>query len=242
MLQEKDIVVVGASAGGVQALRTLVAGLPADLRAAVFVVLHTSPLHKSTLAEILTRAGPLPAKHPKDGERIERGRIYVAPPNRHLVLEEDRVRVVFGPAENRFRPAMDPLFRSAASVYGPRVAGIVLSGTLSDGCNGLIEIKQKGGLTVVQDPKEAEFPQLPLNVLRRLDVDYILPAVSIAELLRTAIATPVEEESNRMTTNEPEPHFSGLTCPDCDGPIMEVNDGSVLRFQCIVGHAYSPTR
>src|SRR3954452_16430579 len=150
-LPTHDIVVVGASAGGVEALSTLVAELPRSLRAAVFVVLHVSR-GRSVLPEILTRAGRLPAVHPADWERIEYGRIYVAPPDHHMTLEQDTIRIVHGPSENGYRPAVDPLFRSAARAYGPRVVGVVLTGALDDGTAGLAAVKEAGGTAVVQDP------------------------------------------------------------------------------------------
>ena len=154
---DRDIVVIGASAGGVPALKKLAAALPRDFPAAMFVVLHIPPEPRSILPEILSRAGPLPAVHALDGAAFSRGRIYVAPPDRHLLLETNRLRVVFGPRENRVRPAIDPLFRTAAQALGPRVVGVIMSSTLDDGCNGLIEIKRHGGLAVVQDPADAEF-------------------------------------------------------------------------------------
>lgn len=182
-MEFRDIVVVGASAGGVRALQTLVLGLPANLQAALFVVIHTSPEYKSLLPEILSSAGLLPVSAAQDGDTIENGRVYVAPTDRHMVLEGRVVRVVFGPKENLFRPAIDPLFRSAASSYGHRVIGILLSGGLDDGCNGLLEIRKRGGLAVVQDPANAEVPYLPLNAIRQVDVNHVLPVAKIAEFL-----------------------------------------------------------
>ncbi|MDQ3997065.1 MAG: chemotaxis protein CheB, partial [Gemmatimonadota bacterium] len=148
----RDVVVVGASAGGIEALRELVAHLPADYPGAIFVVVHIPTDAPSMLPRILTRAGPLPAVHASDGDAIEGGRIYVAPPNHHLLLKPDAMWVGYGPKENGHRPAVDPLFRSAARAYGPRVVGVVLSGTLSDGSHGLRAVKAGGGTAVVQDP------------------------------------------------------------------------------------------
>src|SRR3954469_6718225 len=164
-MARKDIVVVGASAGGMAALEKLAAGLARDFGAAVFVVWHLSPGVSSVLAAVLSRAGPLPAEHPRDGDAIKPGRIYVAANDHHLLLERGYMRVTKGPKENRFRPAVDPLFRSAAYVYGPRVTGVVLSGALDDGTAGLWTVKLRGGLAVVQSPEEALHPAMPQNAM-----------------------------------------------------------------------------
>jgi two-component system chemotaxis response regulator CheB len=235
----RDIVVIGASAGGVRALQTLVRGLPVDLQAALFVVLHTPSGEKSLLPEILSHAGAIPALAAQEGSGIENGRIYVAPNDRHMLVERDRVRVVFSPRENLFRPAIDPLFRSAASAYGPRVIGILLSGTLDDGCNGLGEISRKGGLAIVQEPSEADFPQLPLNAIQRVNVNRVLPVAKIAALLAGEVTRSVAEEEISMASAKPGRHFDGITCPDCHGPIYE-DHGNGLRFRCVAGHSYSP--
>lgn len=153
-----DIIVVGASAGGVETLAEMVSRLPADLPAAVFIVLHVPPYGTSVLPSILSRRGPLPAYHPADGEQIRPGRIYVAPPDHHLIIQQDKVRLTRGPAENRHRPAIDTLFRSAARFYGPRVAGVVLTGTLDDGTAGLLAVKMRGGSALAQDRKKRYLP------------------------------------------------------------------------------------
>lgn len=235
----RNIVVIGASAGGVRALRTLVRGLPADLQAALFVVLHTPSGEKSLLPEILSYAGALPAAAAQEGSIIENGRIYVAPNDRHMLVERGRVRVVFRPRENLFRPAIDPLFRSAAFAYGARVIGILLSGTLDDGCNGLSEIAQRGGFAIVQKPSDAEFPELPLNAIQRVNVDRVLPVTEIARLLVGEVTKAVTEEETSMASAKPGRRFDGITCPDCYGPIYEEEGGS-LRFRCVAGHSYSP--
>jgi two-component system chemotaxis response regulator CheB len=191
----RDIVVIGTSAGGVRALQAVVRHLPSDLQAALFVVMHSAPTHQNLLPQILNSAGPLRALVPEDGDMIEKGKIYVAPNNRHLTIEDGRVRIVFGPRENLFRPAIDPLFRSAA-LHGNRVIGILLSGGLDDGCNGLNTIIDHGGIAVVQDPDDADFPDLPLNAIRRVKVNRILPAPEIAEFLTKEVAKPVGLEEN----------------------------------------------
>jgi two-component system, chemotaxis family, protein-glutamate methylesterase/glutaminase len=265
-MPEKDIVVIGASAGGIYALRELVGALPDGFRAAVFVVMHTSPQSPGVLGEILARAGSLPAANARNGERIEPGRIYVAPPDHHLVLEPGVVRVTRGPKENRFRPAVDPLFRSAAQVYGPRVTGVILTGGLDDGTSGLWAVKRLGGTAVVQDPGEAFVPSMPLSALAHVEVDYCLPLAEIAPLLvRLAAAPdprpageegelPVAQEVNkgldveiRIAKEEGaleagviklgEP--SPLACPECHGVLLRLKEGERERYRCHTGHAYS---
>jgi two-component system, chemotaxis family, protein-glutamate methylesterase/glutaminase len=188
-----DLVVIGASAGGVEALSRLVAGLPADLAAALLVVLHTPPASESHLPAILARAGPLPAAHARDGEHIRPGQIYVAPPNYHLTVQAGSLRLVQGPTENGFRPAADPLFRTAAQAYGEQVVGVVLSGALDDGAGGLTAIKQQGGVTVAQDPDEALVASMPRSAIRFDHVDHVLPIAEIAALLMRLAGSPAPE-------------------------------------------------
>jgi two-component system, chemotaxis family, protein-glutamate methylesterase/glutaminase len=190
-----DIIVVGASAGGVEALRVLVGKLPGDLPAAVLVVLHVSPEHKSILPRILTGAGPLPAEHAKDGELLEPGRIYVAPPDRHMVVDDGAVGVTRSPPEGGHRPSVDTLFRSAARFHGARVVGVVLSGALDDGTAGLVAVKERGGVTVVQDPEEALCADMPRSALEHLKVDHCLPIAQIAALIDKLAHQEVEVHS-----------------------------------------------
>ena len=180
---KKDIVVVGASAGGMEALQKLVAGLPQDFAASLFVVWHMSPGVRSVLPEVLGRAAPLPVLSPADGDPIVPGRIYVAPNDHHMLLELGYIRIAKGPKENRFRPALDPLFRSAAYVYGPRVIGVVLSGALDDGTSGLWTIKLRGGAAIVQDPADAAVRGMPLSALNSVEIDHRRPAAELGELL-----------------------------------------------------------
>jgi two-component system chemotaxis response regulator CheB len=188
----RDIIVIGASAGGVEALRTLVRGLPRDLPAAVFIVLHVPPEGTSVLPALLSKVGPLAARHPpsEGGAPIERGGIYVAPPDRHMVLEKDRVRVVLSSPEHHHRPAVDPLFRSAARHHGPHVIGVVLTGALDDGTAGLAVVKSEGGVTVVQDPDEALFASMPRSALQHVEVDHCVPVAEIPGLLARLAARP----------------------------------------------------
>ena len=257
-----DILVIGASSGGVEALMGLAGGLPEDLSAAVFVVVHLSEESPSALPRILDRSGPLEALEAKDGERVEKGRIYVAPPGNHMLLEDGRVRVARGPKENRHRPAVDPLFRSGAVAYGPRVVGVVLTGARNDGTAGLLAVKRRGGVAVVQDPENALFAGMPQSALEHVDVDYCLPLTKIASLLARLSheEVPAEKEGAQRTVPEDiefESKVAGLdpagavgsdyqigelshyTCPDCSGPLFEVRDGKLLRYRCRVGHAYT---
>jgi two-component system chemotaxis response regulator CheB len=254
----RDIVVVGASVGGIEALRTIAGGLPKDFPAAVFVVLHTAPQAPVVLADILDRAGELPAAFAADDERIQTGRIHVAPPDRHLIVEPNRVRLTRGPKENRFRPAVDPLFRSAAQVYGPRVIGIILTGYLDDGTAGLWAVKQLGGTTVVQDPHEALAPSMPASAMRQVRVDYCLPVVEIAPLLVRLTSTPLEEKGGYELPREMEIEVkiakehtaldagvlklgepSNFACPECHGVLLQLQEEKRIRFRCHTGHAYS---
>lgn len=248
-----DIIVVGASAGGVESVRALARGLPADLAAAVFVVVHISPESPGVLPTVLDMAGPLPAAAAREGEPIRAGRIYVAPPDRHLLVEPGRVHVVRGPKENRCRPAVDPLFRSAALAYGARVVGVVLSGALDDGTAGLAAIKERGGLAIVQDPDEAAFPGMPASALANVEVDHRLRLAEIPAVLarlasepagRAAAPTDVLVTEAAMESGEPRDmneigRPSVFGCPDCGGVLWEVDDPQLLRFRCRVGHAYS---
>src|SRR5215218_1177859 len=170
-MAKRDIIVVGTSAGGVEALLSFVKSLPLDFESSIFIVLHLSPFSHSNLPHILSRASKLPTIQASDGDKIEKGTIYIAAPDHHLVLEKGgRIAVRKGPKENRFRPSIDALFRSAALVYGPRVVGVVLSGLLDDGCSGMWNIKRQGGIAIVQDPEEAIFPSMPQNVMQYTEV------------------------------------------------------------------------
>jgi two-component system chemotaxis response regulator CheB len=252
-----DVVVAGASAGGVEALVNLVGGLPVDLPAAVFVVLHLPAEAPSVLPQILSRAGRLPVAHPADGEAIRHGQIYVAPPDRHLLLRDGRVSLSRGPRENRHRPAVDSLFRTAARAHGRRVVGIVLSGTLDDGTAGLVAVKAAGGVSVIQDPDEALFSGMPRSALEHDHVDHVLPVAEIAALVEQLAYEPVRggeaSVSDKMEYEADIAEFdqtaieddgrpgepSAFSCPECSGVLWELQEGELVRFRCRVGHAYS---
>ena len=259
-MARKDIVVVGASAGGMEALQRLVERLPRDFPAAVFIVWHLSPGAKSMLPQILSKAGPLKAAHPQDGDPIEPGRIYVAPNDHHMLLEKGYIRVARGPKENRFRPAVDPLFRSAAYAYGPRVIGVVLTGALDDGTAGLWTIKLRGGTAIVQEPAEALIRSMPLNALENVEIDYKLPVSGIADLLARLVREPapappqVAAQESEKTAREIRiakerdaleegslqlGEFSPFTCPECHGVLAMLREGRIIRFRCHTGHAFS---
>ncbi len=245
-----DIVVIGASAGGVHALAEVIAGLPPGLPASVFAVLHMSDRRVSALPAILGRAGRLPVKQPERHEPIRRSWVYTASPDLHMVLADGSVRLVQGPRENGYRPAIDVLFRSAARAYGRRVIGVVLTGNLDDGTAGLAAIKSAGGLTLVQDPQDADYPSMPLSAIGNVAVDHVLPLDRMAGMLVDLVGQPDPQP-------EPAPPVvpaiaealgeagqvrgipSGFTCPDCGGGLWEIGEGGVLRYRCRTGHAFS---
>ena len=196
-MERRDLICIGTSAGGVEALSAIAAALPEGLPASVLVVLHLAPDHESALPRILSSAGPVPARHPKDHEALAPGRIYVAPPDRHMLVEPGRIRLVRGARENSHRPAVDPLFRSAALHYGPRVIGAVLTGALDDGTGGLLAIKQRGGTTLVQDPEDAFCPDMPRSALEYVKPDYVVTLAGVAPLLAKLAGTPVEGARKR---------------------------------------------
>jgi two-component system chemotaxis response regulator CheB len=251
-----DIVVIGGSAGGVEAMRRICGGLPAEFPAAVFVVIHVSPTSRSILPELLSRAGHVPARHPKNEEAIRPGTIYVAPPDFHMLLHPGHVILRRGPHENRTRPAIDPLFRSAAVAYRSRVIGVVLSGLLDDGSAGLIAIKSCGGLCVVQQPDDAMWPEMPRNALAHDHVDHCARAQELPSLLDRLVRQepgsmpPIPHqlilESNIAAQEPPtmaDPPQVGrpsrLSCPQCGGVLNEVSEPGATRFRCQIGHAFT---
>ena len=257
-MNTRDILAIGASAGGLGALKRLFGGMPKGFAPTVFVVVHISPTAHSKLPLLLDRIGWLPAFHPSDDEPIRPGHIHVAPPDHHLLLHRDRVLIRRGPRENRTRPAVDPLFRSAGVAFGSRVIGIVLSGALDDGASGLRAIRRCGGIGVVQDPAEAEWPGMPQSAIERGEVDHVLPLDRMPALLTQLSAEPappspptpldiatearIAEQEFTTVSDDTQAVASPttLSCPECGGGLSEIHDGVVLRFRCQVGHAYSP--
>jgi two-component system, chemotaxis family, protein-glutamate methylesterase/glutaminase len=256
-MAHRDIIVVGASLGGVEALPKLVAGLPAHLRAAVLVVMHTLPREHSYLVERFNEVGRLHAARAVDGEKLEHGRIYVPAADHHLLIEGDRVRLTRGPRENFARPAIDVLFRSAAYFCGPRVIGVVLTGRLDDGTSGLWSIKDRGGIAIVQSPDEAPEPSMPRSALQHVAVDYTLTLNAMPAVL---------ESLTHEEVHEPQPSHNGqlaaetsvalgayaltsgvaaygersfYTCPTCQGSMNGIRDGAFRRYRCHTGHAFT---
>jgi len=259
---KRDIIVIGGSAGALEVLYKIVQRLPHDISAAMFVVIHLSASRESLLPGILSRAGRLPATHPTDRERIDPRTIYVAPPDRLLIIEKDYVATVHGPKENRARPAIDPLFRSAALAYGARVIGVVLSGALDDGAAGLNAIKKSGGVAIVQDPAEAAYPSMPHSAIDNTAVDFIVRAEEIAPLLRSLVSEEVSQEEEPVMSDdglrkemdivrqglEPEEmidavndlgRISMFTCRECHGALWELTAREMMRYRCHLGHAFS---
>ena len=259
-MKKRDIIVIGGSTGSLSVLKEMVKSLPADLPSAIFIVWHIAPNSPGVLPEVLERFGSLPAVNAYNNQKIETGRIYVAPPDHHLLVEEDFIKVSKGPKENRFRPAIDPLFRSAAAAYGSRVVGVILSGGLDDGVAGLWTVKENGGIAVVQDPHDAENPSMPLSARKRVEVDYCVPGNELADLLIRLCNEEVREKKQLMSSKSIKTDIeiniadgeeallkgvlelgppSYFTCPECHGVLVEITEGKNIRFRCHTGHAYS---
>lgn len=255
-----NIVVVGASAGGLGAVRTLLSTLSPSIPAAIFVVIHTSPNSPALLGAILDRATKLHVVTPDDGDPIRDGSVYVAKPDYHLLIEGGKARLSHGPREHRFRPAIDPLFRTAAESFGPRTIGVVLSGNMADGTHGLMLIKRVGGVTIAQDPDQAEVNQMPLNAMRQVGVDYVLPVEEMSRVIigllmntrpartptpqpkrftRSETTSPERPQTDALRTGAVEGSLSPLTCPDCGGSLWEKTENGTLRYRCHVGHGFT---
>jgi two-component system chemotaxis response regulator CheB len=245
----RDIIVIGASAGGVEALMQMTGRFSA-MEAAIFVVLHSGPNRPSYLYNLLHRQSQeMNVASAENGMAIEHGRMYLSVPDCHLVLEPEHMRLVRGPTENRHRPSIDALFRSAAKAFGPRVIGVVLSGYLDDGSAGLHSIKRAGGLAIVQDPRDAAVPSMPENAIAATNVDYICPVTEIPDLLGRLVKQPLNRNLVSLAAHQggngkdelvdPKGTPSAYTCPECHGTLWEVQEGKLLRYACRVGHSFT---
>lgn len=251
----RDVIAIGASAGAFHVLMDLAARLPADLPAAVLIVLHIGS-HASDLPELLSARGPNPAAFPHSGQPLRPGMIYVAPPDHHMLLHGDAIQLSRGPKEHHARPAIDPLFRSVAIARGPRAIGVVLSGRLDDGTSGAQAIKQCGGIVVVQRPDDAEHPSMPASVCENVEVDHCVPRALLADTLIGLIDAPAAAPASvpawvvreqRISEGEADPMEdldqigtpSVFACPDCDGVLWEILYSKPKRFRCHTGHAFS---
>lgn len=239
-------IVIGASAGGVDALVNLASDLPGTLDAAVFIVLHIGA-HPSGLPDLLTAAGALSARHAQAGERVTAGQVYVAPPDHHMTIQNGYIRLSRGPRENWARPAINPLFRSAAAEYGADLIGVILTGRLNDGSTGLMEVKRRGGTTIVQSPGDAAYPAMPSSALAHVEPDHCLPLSDIGPLLvrlvtsqdTRSIPSLASEGVPAMTSSKTFDRPIALTCPDCGGALRPVPGGTLVEYRCHIQHIYT---
>lgn len=251
MSASMTVIVIGASAGGIDAIRTIVAALPERLDAAVFVTLHIGS-HKSDFPWLLDRIGTMSASHAEQGEAIRTGHIFVAPPDHHMTIEPGKVVLTRGPRENMARPAIDPMFRSAARIYGANVIGVILTGGLNDGTAGLFEVKAQGGTAIVQDPSDAVGKSMPQSAIANVAVDQVVSVAEIGPLLTRLVAerslTASSSKGNQASGDSQEKGMTGqftlnhpvaVTCPDCGGALKRSTLGSLTQFSCHIGHVYT---
>jgi two-component system chemotaxis response regulator CheB len=255
-MANRDVLAIGTSAGGVEALKFLAGRFPADFPASVLVTIHLPRQFRSNLDAILENVGPLPASFAQDGEPLRKSRIYLAPPERHLLIDGKRVWLGTGARENHARPAIDPMLRSTAVCCGARSIGVILTGALSDGAAGLLALKQCGGRTVVQDPQDAVFREMPTTALSRVSPDCVAPLAEMPALLQKLVQQPAAQpvpvplslryeveiaKGSHMSMDDMDRigRRSVLTCPDCGGTMWEINEGHLVRYRCHVGHAYA---
>ena len=255
-MNNHHIITIGTSAGGVAALKTFIRQLPKDLNASIHIVQHLSGEASSNLAPILDKVSQLPVAFARDKETIEAGLVYLAPPDFHQILEHGRIRLVRGPRENRMRPAIDPLFRSAAVTYRSYVTGIILTGMLDDGTAGLQAIKACGGMAIAQDPEDAEYSSMPASAIANVDVDRVVPLQNIADIIRERVRetppiitevppdllleAPITKDAitspqTMAKIGQPVAH----SCPSCGGPLWQIAEQKSPRYRCHVGHAFT---
>ncbi len=255
--KKHDIIVIGASAGGLETLARLLSQLPANFPATLFIVNHIAPtLNATVLIDAISKKCKLPCKFPYHGEKVLPGYVYLAPPDFHMLVSNEQILVTHGPHENRSRPAIDPLFRSAAVSYGSRVIGIILSGLLDDGTAGLSAVRRCGGLSIIQLPQDASHPDMPMNALSRVGGDYCVSVAEMGELLQQLVNVPVNgamtppadlvkeaKISERFHTHidvvQQLGNRSPYSCPDCGGSLFEMTHDQLGRFRCHAGHSYS---
>ena len=262
LLPAHDLVVIGGSAGSLAGVKTILGSLPHDFPAAILIVVHLALESPGVLDEYLSLAGPLPVSYPLDGDVIQEQHVYLARADCHLLVEDGKMLVQRGPRENRHRPAIDPLFRTAARVYGSRVVGVVLSGVHDDGSAGLYAVKQRGGVAMVQDPEEAMSAEMPGRARAYANPQYVLPIDQIGPTLIKLVKTHQDEssmpQSNQKTSrgstksdkpdqnlknayfDEGEGTPSVFACPECHGVLWEIKENEMVRFRCRVGHSYGP--
>ena len=255
---DQRIIVIGASTGGFEAFKTIVKGLPPNFDASIFIVWHISPNAPSILPQLLNRFNTIYAAHAYNDEEIKPNRIYIAPPDYHMLIQDGRIRITRGPKENRFRPAVDPLFRSAAYSYGNRVIGVILSGALDDGTAGLWTVKHYGGIAIVQNPMDAEVPSMPENAIRVVNIDHSVGVPELPALLVRLSKEPVNENVNVMQDEQTKREIeiaaeesalqknilsfgvlSPFTCPECHGVLSRLQNDNIIRYRCHTGHAYT---
>lgn len=254
-MAKRDIIVIGASAGGIEALSRLFENLPKNTPASIFVVQHITPHGPDALPMILSNTTEMDVKNAEDGEKFERGVIYLAPPDNHLMIANGKLSVARGPKENLHRPSVDALFRSAAYAHGGRVISVILTGNMDDGSSGVWAVKACGGVCVAQDPGDAMYPDMPLNAIRYGNIDYVEPLNQIAPLLLRLLEGDAPEARNPDTPAEEVPVWeaamkgrsdvtqfgapSYFTCPSCSGTLWEFHEGDLVRYRCRTGHAFS---
>jgi len=252
----QELMVIGGSMGALEALQRLLPGVAEAFRSPICIVIHTAAESPGVLATLVERMANRPARYPADGETIQNGLIYVALPDHHLLVEDGRLRLTRGPRENGFRPAIDPLFRTAARSYAERTIGVILSGGRSDGTAGLAAIKDSGGIAIAQDPRDALAPSMPQSAIDHADVDFVLKAAEIPRVVATLPARSRKKIAIRQmdpsrpdvaevgsdalhAAEKPGNVLTPFVCPECGGPLWEAREGKLIRFRCHVGHAYT---